>query len=190
MTGNVKQVWELSRLQHVTLLAAAYAVSGSDTYADAAARQLSSWWDENPFLSGVHWTSGIEIGLRLVSWVWTRRLLDDWPGAADLFEDNPTALAQIWWHQRYLAAFRSRGSSANNHVVAEAAGQLVAALAFPWFPESQKWADASAALLAARTGAQHVCERRQSGDGIRVPRLRRRAWGSSLPSKQTGRTSA
>ena len=38
VTGNVKQVWELSRLQHVTVLAAAYAASGSDVYAEAAAR--------------------------------------------------------------------------------------------------------------------------------------------------------
>ena len=147
VTGNVKQVWELSRHQHVSLLASAYALSGTDAYAEAAAGQLTSWWDANPFLSGVHWTSGIELGLRLISWVWTRRLLDGWPGAAGLFERNQQALDQIWWHQSYLAAFRSRGSSANNHVIAEAAGQLVAALAFPWFAESRQWADTSADLL-------------------------------------------
>jgi hypothetical protein len=147
VTGNVKQVWELSRHQHVSLLASAYAVSGSEVYAEAAARQLSSWWADNPFLSGVHWTSGIELGLRLISWAWTRRLLEGWPGAPVLFELNEAALAQIWWHQRYLAAFRSRGSSANNHVIAEAAGQLVASLAFPWFEESERWADDSARLL-------------------------------------------
>jgi hypothetical protein len=139
VTGNIKQVWELSRLQHITLLASAYAVSGSNSYAEAAAGQLRSWWAENPFLSGVHWTSGIEIGVRLISWVWTRRLLDGWPGAPGLFENNNQALAQIWWHQRYLAAFQSRGSSANNHLIAEAAGQLVAALAFPWFAETHEW---------------------------------------------------
>ena len=40
---------------------------------------------------------------------------------------------------RYLAAFRSRASSANNHVIAEATGQLVASCAFPWFAESDRW---------------------------------------------------
>jgi hypothetical protein len=147
VTGNVKQVWELSRLQHVTLLATAYALSRSDRYAEAAAGQLRSWWDANPFLSGVHWTSGIELGIRLISWVWTRRLLDGWPGASELFEENDQALAQIWWHQKYLAAFPSRGSSANNHLIAEAAGQLVGALGFPWFAESDGWADQARALL-------------------------------------------
>jgi len=146
-TGNVKQIWEISRLQHLTLLAAAWFVSHNDAYARRAADQLESWWRENPFLSGVNWTSGIEIGLRLISMVWIRRLLDDWPGVTGLFEDNGLALTQISWHQQYLAAFRSRGSSANNHVIAEAAGQLVASCAFAWFPRSADWQRTSARLL-------------------------------------------
>lgn len=138
-TGNVKAVWELSRHHHLTVLASAWWLTGDEKYAEVVDEQLRSWWAENPFLSGVHWTSGIELGVRLVSWAWVRRLLHEWPKVQDLFEDNPEALAQIWWHQKYLAAFRSRGSSANNHVVAEACGRLVAACAFPWFAESEAW---------------------------------------------------
>jgi Heparinase II/III-like protein/Heparinase II/III N-terminus len=137
--GNVKQVWEISRLQHLTFLATAWYLNHDPAYADRVAEQLQSWWRENPFLSGVHWTSGIEVGIRLVSF--------DWPGVVDLFEDNGLAVAQIRWHQRYLASFRSRGSSANNHVIAEAAGQLAASCAFGWFPESERWRRQSARLL-------------------------------------------
>lgn len=146
-TGNVKQVWEINRLQHLTLLASAWYLSREDSYAQCAAEQLNSWWRENLFLSGVNWTSGIEVGLRLISMVWVRRLLDDWPKAADLFEHNDLALRQIRWHQQYLAAFRSRGSSANNHVIAEAAGQLAASCAFPWFSESMRWRRTATRLL-------------------------------------------
>jgi hypothetical protein len=146
-TGNIKQVWEISRLQHLTLLATAWFLSHDDNYARRVDEQLRSWWRENPFLSGVHWASGIEIGIRLISLAWIRRLLDEWPGAADLFERDDLAVRQIRWHQQYLAAFRSRGSSANNHVVAEAAGQLVASCAFPWFGESARWRRKSARLL-------------------------------------------
>ena len=88
----------------------------------------------------MHWTSGIEVGIRLISLAWIRRLLDGWPGVAGLFEDDELAVQQIRWHQQYLDGFRSRGSSANNHVIAEAAGQLVASCAFPWFPESEQLA--------------------------------------------------
>ena len=147
VTGNVKQVWELSRHHHLTVLAGAYALTGDRRYAERAGSHLQSWWEENPFLSGIHWTSGIELGIRLISWVWIRRLLDGWDGVQGLFDRSELARKQIWWHQTYLSGFRSRGSSANNHVVAEAAGQLVAALAFPWFEESTVWADESASLL-------------------------------------------
>jgi hypothetical protein len=145
--GNVKQVWEISRLQHLTLLATAWFLTGEDKYASRVAEHLRSWWQENPFLSGVHWTSGIELGVRLISLAWIRRLLDDWPGVSGLFERDALALRQIHWHQQYLAAFPSRGSSANNHVIAEAAGLLVASCAFPWFPQSENWRRKSAQLL-------------------------------------------
>ena len=146
-TGNVKQVWELSRLQHLTLLATAWFLTQEEGYAERVADQLRSWWLENPFLSGVNWTSGIEIGIRLINFVWIRRLLDGWPGAADLFEHSDLALRQIYWHQQYLATFESRGSSANNHVIAEAAGQLAASCAFPWFTGSGRWRASSARLF-------------------------------------------
>ncbi|MFM9593062.1 alginate lyase family protein [Streptomyces scabiei] len=137
--GDIKQIWEPSRHQYLTRLAAAYAITGNERYAERVAEHLRSWWEANPPLRGVHWLSGIELGIRLLSWVWVRRLLDGWPGAAGLFEGNPVARNQIWHHQRWLAAFPSRGSSANNHVIAEDAGQLAAACAFDWFPESARW---------------------------------------------------
>ncbi len=146
-TGNVKQIWELCRLQHLTLLATAWFLSRDDAYARRVADHLHSWSRENPFLSGVHWTSGIEIGIRLISLTWIRRLLDEWSEVADHFEHNDLTLLQIRWHQQYLSAFTSRGSSANNHVIAEAAGQLMASCAFPWFAESNRWRRKAARLL-------------------------------------------
>jgi hypothetical protein len=145
--GNIKQVWEISRLQHLTLLATAWYLTEDERYAQRVADQLRSWWQENPFLSGVHWTSGIEAGIRLISLAWIRRLLDGWPGVRVLFEGNDLAVRQIRWHQEFLNGFRSRGSSANNHVIAEAAGQVVASCAFPWFRESRTWRRKSARLL-------------------------------------------
>lgn len=157
---NVKQVWELSRLHHVTVLAAAWRVSGDPRYAATVERHLRSWWERNPVLRGVNWSSGIELGVRLISWAWTRRLLEGWSGAAALFEGNEAFADQLYWHQRYLAAFPSRGSSANNHVIAEAAGQLVASCAFPWFAESRRWRSDAAGLLCREL------ERNTFADGV------------------------
>jgi hypothetical protein len=152
--GTIKQIWELSRHHHLTVLAAAYWATGDEVYARRTAEHLASWWAANPFLRGVHWTSGIELGIRLISWAWVRRLLDAWPGVADVFDDNPVFWQQLADHHRYLAALVSTGSSANNHVVAEAAGQLVAATAFPWFDRSERWAAEALDLLMAELDAQ------------------------------------
>lgn len=159
-TGIIKNIWEPSRHHQLTVLAAAYRLTGSTAYAEAAARQLRSWWAANPFLSGVHWTSGIEVGIRLVSWAWIRRLLDGWDGAPDLFEGNPDALRQLQHHQAFLAGFLSTGSSANNHVIAEAAGLAVAGVAFPWFERSAAWADKGLAVV------QRELRRQTDPDGL------------------------
>jgi len=144
---SLKHLWELSRHQHCTVLAAAYHLTGDQRYATAAASQLRSWWEANPFLSGVHWTSGVELGIRLLSWVWVRRLLDDWPAVGSLFEMNPVFLRQLHHHQEYLAALPSYGTSANNHLLAEAAGQFAASCAFPYFEESRRWRASACSIL-------------------------------------------
>lgn len=154
VVGNIKNVWEPSRHHHLTVLASAYWLTGDERYAERCAAHLRSWWKANPFLSGVHWTSGIEIGIRLISWTWVRRLLHDWSGVTELFERNDDCLRQLSHHQEFLAALYSTGSSANNHVVAEAAGLLVAATAFPWFPESDGWRAFATDLLTSEVGLQ------------------------------------
>ena len=146
-SGTVKYVWEPSRHHQLTVVAAAYFLTDDERYAEFAAAQLRSWMRENPFLSGIHWTSGIEIGIRLISWVWVRRLLAGWTGIDALMDGNPDFLRQLYHHQEYLAQLGSHGSSANNHIIAEEAGQFAACCAFPFFPESKHWRDRAAAVL-------------------------------------------
>ncbi len=145
--GTIKYVWEPSRHHQLSVVAAAYFLTSDPRYAEFAAAQLRSWWRRNPFLSGVHWTSGIELGVRLLSWVWVRRLLAGWPGVTALFDANPDFLRQLHHHQDYLARLRSHGSSANNHLIAEEAGQFAACCVFPYFPETPRWREHAARSL-------------------------------------------
>lgn len=158
--GNVKYVWEPSRHHHLTVLAAAYRLTGDPRYAERVARHLRSWWRENPFLRGIHWVSGIEVGMRLIAWSWIRRLLGEWPDVAALFEDDRLFLGQLADHQRYLAALPSYGSSANNHLIAEAAGRFVAACALPFLRRSATWAE------QARRTLQHEIRAQTYPDGL------------------------
>jgi hypothetical protein len=153
-TGDSKHLMEPARLHQVTQLAAAWYVSQRPEFAEAAAAELRSFWTANPFLCGVHWTSGIEVGLRLVAMAWARRLLETWPGVADLFDNSPLATAQIEGHLRYVATLWSEGSSANNHLIAELLGLFVGSSAFPWFPQCRRWRAAAAARLEREAVAQ------------------------------------
>ena len=152
--GNAKYVWELSRHQATTVLASAWWLTGDDRYAERVRAHLTSWWADNPFLSGIHWTGGIEAGLRLISWVWMRALLAEWPEVRALFDDNDAFVGQLYHHLLYIRRLHSRGSSSNNHLIAELAGVVAACAAFPWFRESSAWGAWARNELAAQAEAQ------------------------------------
>lgn len=160
VVGNVKYLWELSRHHHLTALAAAWFLSRDDRYAERVSAHLRAWWRFNPFLTGIHWSSGIEVGLRLVAWTWIRRLLEGWTGATELFDENPLFYRQVFDHQRFLAGLRSHGSSANNHLIAELAGLFVSTCAFPVYPDADRWR-----RLAAR-GLRKEIRRQNFPDGV------------------------
>ncbi len=152
--GSLKHVWEPSRHQHLTVLASAARLNRDPGLSEVLMAQLESWWQANPPYRGVHWTSGIEIGMRLVSWVWIRRLFDEEDRAPAWFEENPRFLNQLYAHQLWLDRLPSHGSSANNHAVAEWAGQFAAACAFPLFPESSRWRQRAGRGLVAEAKRQ------------------------------------
>ncbi len=158
--GSLKHVWEPSRHQHLTVLAGAARFRGDPEAARLLMTQLDSWWRANPPFRGIHWTSGIEIGMRLLSWVWIRRLLDYDDRAPGWFEENPRFLDQLFAHQLWLDRLPSHGTSANNHAIAEWAGQFTAACAFPLFPESSRWRERAGRRLVAEA------KRQIDGDGV------------------------
>ncbi|HEY3777394.1 MAG TPA: alginate lyase family protein [Rhizomicrobium sp.] len=144
---DTKYIWELSRHHQTTLLAMAYWLTGEERYARAAAAQIQSWIGANPFLAGIHWASGIELGLRLIAFAWTRRLLADWPEVSTHFEDNEDFARAVVLHQWWLANRRSRGSSANNHLIYEMAGLYVSASCMSWHARAAHFRDHAAAIL-------------------------------------------
>ncbi|HEX4077901.1 MAG TPA: alginate lyase family protein [Rhizomicrobium sp.] len=144
---DTKYVWELSRHHHTTLLAMAYWLTGEERYARAAAGQIESWIAANPVLAGIHWSSGIELGMRLIAFAWTRRLLSDWPQVRDHFENNDAFVRAVIRHQWLLTHRRSYGSSANNHLLYEMAGLFVSACCMPWHAQAGRWRGQAVAIL-------------------------------------------
>lgn len=119
--GDIKYVWEANRLQPLALLAAHLVLTGEARAKDAIEAAIQSWHAANPPFRGVAWASGIEVALRAISLVVALELAGD-----RLSGDTRAAVSAIlaasgYWLQR----FPSRFSSANNHLVAELAGEYL-----------------------------------------------------------------
>lgn len=158
--GNVKNIWELNRHHHLTLLATAYAATKNPPYADEVERQLLSWVRANPVQRGVNWHSGLELGVRLISWVWIERLLRGSAGHARLFGETGVMWPAVHWHQWFIRNGLSQGSSSNNHLIGELAGLFVAAVTWPYFPQSREW------HRVARAGLEQEAVRQTFASGL------------------------
>lgn len=163
VVGNVKFIWELARHHHLTVLAAAYSLTGDERYARRTIDEIAHFNRSNPFPMGIHWTSGIEIGIRLESWALIRILLREFPGVSESFEGSEPFVTALGRHHQWIEAFASHGSSANNHLIAELAGHYAAATVFPLFDESTSWADDARQRLVSEFDQQtlpdgHNCE--------------------------------
>jgi len=132
---DIKPLWELNRHLHLVRLAQAWALTADERWRATVFAQLQSWLEQCPPPHGPNWKSGLELGIRLVSWSLVWQLLQ---GNIDTTLRGPW-LASIRTHCTLIAARLSRHSSANNHLIGELAGLYVAACTWPCWPESAPW---------------------------------------------------
>lgn len=151
-SGDAKIVWEPNRHQHLVVLARAYRATGDQAYVEAMLEQLLSWLDQCPFGRGMNWRSPLELGIRLVNWTF----------ALDFVRDSGLLTPELWTrclhavhlHVWDIARKYSRGSSANNHVIGEAAGVFVATCYFDALPGAATYRDEALAILCREINAQ------------------------------------
>ncbi|MBN9084282.1 MAG: hypothetical protein BGP04_13290 [Rhizobiales bacterium 62-17] len=134
--GDVKFVWEPARLQALHWLAVRAAHGEAGAFEDGMA-WVRSWMAANPPWRGVHWTSGIEIALRIVS---VTLLIASDAAAAARPEYRSELLRFLTAHASWLVRFPSLYSSANNHRVAEGLGLFLAGLVLPGSQQARTYA--------------------------------------------------
>jgi len=125
MRGDIKYVWEIGRLQQLPVLAAHALLFGDTRSIAAIEAAIESWHDANPPFRGVGWASGIEVALRAISLILTHDLIARKLSAACRGRIGEILAASAYW----LPRFPSRFSSANNHLIAELAGEYLLGLA-------------------------------------------------------------
>ncbi|MCZ6780773.1 MAG: heparinase II/III family protein, partial [Nitrospirae bacterium] len=136
---DIKVPWELSRCQHVPVLAQAYLLTGEERYAREAVAQMRNWLAANPPQFGVNWACPMDVGIRAVNWLWTAGLLADAPDAdKEFFAD---LLGGLLAHGRYLMGNLEVGADGitSNHYLANIVGLLYLGLCVPELPEAEAW---------------------------------------------------
>jgi len=146
VTGDCKMVWEPNRHHHLVVLGRAYRALGDTRFAEAVFRQIASWMDTNPFGYGMNWRSPLELGIRLINWVWALDLVRDREARPPGFDERIRESA--WRHLREISRKYSRGSSANNHLIGEAAGVFIGSSYFQELPETRRWREESFGILS------------------------------------------
>ena len=157
LVGDVKVLWELGRHQHLISLAAAYACSGIAPYRDSVIEQIDGWIDTNPFGLGIHWSSSLECGLRLISWALVHSFLilrDHRQGLFSAVSDSNRLGRVIYQHAWFIRHNLSLFSSANNHLIGELSGIWVASQVFDLGSNGEKWGQLAKSELETQARAQ------------------------------------
>ena len=158
--GEIKYLWELNRHLHIVTLAQAYALSRDVRYFDVVRRHLESWFASCPCRMGPNWSSALEAAIRLINWSVAWQLLGG--ASSPLFEDADGArlrqrwLVSIYQHAQFVQENFSLYSSANNHLIGEAAGLFVAAVTWPCWPRARAWLAEGKAILEREAPLQNA----------------------------------
>src|SRR5262245_2655210 len=143
--GDAKVVWEPSRHHQLVVLGRAYRGTGDARYARAVIEQLESWISQCPFGRGMNWRSPLELAIRLINWVWAVDLILESGLVTGACQNRVRRAA--FQHLWLITRSYSRGSSANNHRIGEAAGVFVATSYFPDLDPSGQWRQESRQIL-------------------------------------------
>ena len=151
LVGDIKYLWEPNRHLHLVTLAQAYALSGGRHYFDVLREHVASWIAACPCGMGANWSSALEAGLRLINWSVAWQFLGG--PSSSLFADAAGARFRQEWlqsvhqHARFIHGHFSLYSSANNHLIGEAAGLYIAAVTWPYWPQAPEWRAEAKAIL-------------------------------------------
>ncbi len=162
--GDIKYIWIPNRHDHLVTVAQAYSLTADGKYLDFIRRQISSWIQQCPYLRGPNWTSSLELAIRLINWSNIWQLIGG--KESELFSGEQgrqfraSWLKVIFQHMDFIRGHFSKNSSANNHLIGEAAGLFVACEMWPYWEQTNAW----------RNLSQHILEReivaQTHGDGV------------------------
>jgi uncharacterized heparinase superfamily protein len=136
--SDIKVPWELSRFQHLPLLAAAQHLTGERRWGDEIGAQIESWIAANPVEFGPNWACTMDVAIRAVNWTATLVMVADTAADEAWFKQ---ALASLLLHARFIRSHLEWAETRGNHYLSDVAGLLVLAALFGHGREGRAWTE-------------------------------------------------
>jgi hypothetical protein len=155
LEGGIRRLWYAARHLDVPDLALDYYLTGDERAAGAALAPIVSWITQCPPGIGIHWSVPLEMGLRLTAWSYAIRLLAASPALAPV---APAIARSVHAQAEQILAYRARFSSANNHLIAQAAGLLQSGFAFSGLKGAPRWRRIGGEILWAEVLEQSTSD--------------------------------
>ena len=144
-SADIRWIWELNRHHHLVTLGKAYYLSEDNKYTIELIDQISAWIDYCIPWKGVQWNSALEVAIRIINWIWALEFIR---GSNVLSAATfRTVVASISQQTNYIYNNLSRYSSANNHIIGEAACLAIVGIRFPWLPNAGTWREDGLQIL-------------------------------------------
>lgn len=134
--SDIKVPWELSRCQHLPLLAAAFRLSGERRYLDEIGAQLDSWIAANPVEMGPNWMCTMDVAIRAANWVAALAICTE-QAAAEAWSGR--AAESLLLHGRFIRGHLETAEARTNHYLSDVAGLIVVAALFARGEEGAAW---------------------------------------------------
>ena len=144
-SSDIKVPWELSRFQHLPLLAAAHRLTGEGRFLDEIGAQLDSWIEGNPVEFGANWKCTMDVAIRAANWVAALAV------CADAAEGSPwldRAVGSLLLHGRFIRSHLEWAEIRGNHYLSDVVGLLAVSALFSGGEEGQAWTRFAADELA------------------------------------------
>ncbi len=136
--SDVKVPWELSRFQHLPLLAVAHKLTGDRRYLDELGAELESWIAGNPVELGPNWASTMDTAIRAANWVAAIAIAAEHVAGEQWFE---RALESLLLHGRFVRTHLEWSEARGNHYLADVVGVLPVAALFSGSSVGRGWAE-------------------------------------------------
>ncbi len=138
--SDVKIPWELSRFQHVSLLAKAYICTNDERYAEETVSQINHWISVNPWCYGVNWVCAMEVAIRACNWILAWQMFKDSSAWSPQF--HKLFVQSIWQHGQFIQQnLEDHNGIRTNHYLSDVVGLFFIGTMFPEFQESKQWQD-------------------------------------------------